>query len=206
MESDQPVGRLQHKYGFLGDQRLSWKARGIMMFIVDNFSGRDINMEVVYAGSLQDGCASVRSGIKELVGHGYLKLKPLPSGQGWVWGRRYFIAYDEMLSQDQLPSYDRPQTKPRPGFVYVIQCGESFKIGCTANLKQRIKALGVNAPHAIDVHVVIPTDNMIETEWHLHQRFKQKRQRGEWFSLNEEDIETIRCAYDITDPSRLIVT
>src|SRR5262245_46326710 len=121
MASEHHEDGWQHKYGFLGDRRLSFKARGIMMFIVDNFSGRVIDMEAVHAHSLHDGRSAVQTGIKELMTHGYLKLKLLPSGQGWVWGRRYIIVYDEMVAQRQALIYTKPpsQAEPRQGFVYV---------------------------------------------------------------------------------------
>jgi T5orf172 domain len=197
--------RLEHKYSFLRDTQLSYKARGIMMFIVEAFSGRDINMEDVHAHSLHDGRSAVQTGIKELVTHGYLKLKPLPSGQGWVWGRKYIITFDETMAQYPPSFYAKPSqsTQPRQGFVYIIQCGESFKIGCTANLKQRIKALGVTAPYPIFLRIIVPTDDMILTEWKLHQRFEGKRQQGEWFSLSEIDLATIRHEYTTIDPATL---
>ena len=37
-----------------------------------------------------------------------------------------------------------------------------------------------------------PADDMIEKEAQLHQHFADKRVRGEWFSLDEGDLATIR--------------
>jgi hypothetical protein len=89
------------------------------------------------------------------------------------------------------------------GFVYVVEGGGYFKIGCTTDLAQRIKALTVKAPFTLDVQLVIPSLDIYTTEQELHRRFAKKHRRGEWFDLDIKDIEDIRNDYPLLDPAFL---
>lgn len=53
------------------DKRLSWKARGLFLYLSSNVSGWSTSLEKLAAIS-QDGITSTRSGINELIKYGYL--------------------------------------------------------------------------------------------------------------------------------------
>lgn len=76
----------------------------------------------------------------------------------------------------------------RPGFVYVCKTPNKpgYKIGLSADTDARMKGLG----RATLLHL-IPTNDMIQTEQNLHQRFNDKRLDGEYFDLTDKDIQEI---------------
>ena len=97
-----------------------------------------------------------------------------------------------------------PKTSPtRKGLVYVVEGEGYFKIGCTTNFSERIKALTVKAPFAMVVHLVIPSLDIYGTEQELHRRFAAKHRRGEWFNLGPQDLEDLRHDYAVLDPAFL---
>jgi hypothetical protein len=72
--------------------------------------------------------------------------------------------------------------------IYVIQCGEFHKIGYTSGrrVEPRLKALQTASPHKLTLVDVWPGD---EKEEHaMHERFADRRVRGEWFRLLHSDL------------------
>lgn len=65
--------------------------------------------------------------------------------------------------------------------VYFIraQSGD-IKIGCTSNVKRRLKALQTSAGEPLELLATMPGKHAAETR--LHQRFHHLRKSGEWFS------------------------
>lgn len=78
------------------------------------------------------------------------------------------------------------------GYVYLIQCGEYFKIGQTTNVSKRMLQLGLQLPHKPKVLHIIGTDDHEGLERSLHQCFSLHRLNGEWFSLESEHIKTFK--------------
>lgn len=80
---------------------------------------------------------------------------------------------------------------PHGKYVYVIQDVTNtryFKIGRTNNPARRLNHFDVILPVDIHVVAVLPCDNMVTLETWLHRRFADKRQRGEWFALSNDDV------------------
>lgn len=78
------------------------------------------------------------------------------------------------------------------GYVYVMldQVNGFRKIGYSNNPKYREKTLQSEKPTiALEWQIVARQ----EDEKHLHDLFKQKRVRGEWFNLSDDDLD---CIYD----------
>lgn len=84
---------------------------------------------------------------------------------------------------------------PRKGFVYVVQADTAYKIGCTGNLPHRLKLLAVTSRFPLHLRCLIPSNDIEGTERELHQRFAEKRVRGEWFALLPDDLARIRQEY-----------
>ena len=92
-DTDQLIFRAQHTAGFttlsnamLGDIRLSWKARGLLAYLLSKPPNwKVIISHLVTQGS--DGKAAIVAGLDELEGFGYLKRtrRPKVKGQfdGW---------------------------------------------------------------------------------------------------------------------------
>ena len=84
----------------------------------------------------------------------------------------------------------------REGFVYVIYIDDSsskrfYKIGMAKTFAPRIMAHQCSSPFCICVACAFFVGNMRATERHLHDKFADKRVRGEWFELSEKDIVEI---------------
>lgn len=78
--------------------------------------------------------------------------------------------------------------KPKPGYIYVIKGGDYYKIGRTGNMTQRMKSFSKSIPSNFDLVCSWRVDDMVQEEKELHEIFSESRVRGEWFSLNEDDV------------------
>ena len=82
------------------------------------------------------------------------------------------------------------------GFVYVIYLNDSsndrfYKIGMSASFSDRIVAHQCSSPFEIYVACAYFVGNMRDEEKALHNRFGENRVRGEWFRLDDDDIDFI---------------
>jgi hypothetical protein len=77
--------------------------------------------------------------------------------------------------------------------VYVIRRSGNtsglVKIGFAADVDQRIAAMLTAAPEGIDVIYALEGDRNLERT--LHQHFAAKRAKREWFSLTDEELQSI---------------
>jgi hypothetical protein len=80
------------------------------------------------------------------------------------------------------------------GCVYLIREMEQgrIKIGKSKNVVKRLKHFGIALPFQIEEVHFIATKNYDELEQHLHKKYAYKRVNGEWFDLDENDIEEIK--------------
>ena len=84
----------------------------------------------------------------------------------------------------------------RAGYVYIIQdieVSHRYKIGKTNNPQHRIgKQFGVELPFEIRLVHLLQTEDATAVENALHQRYAKNRKRGEWFELNDSQLQEIR--------------
>lgn len=80
------------------------------------------------------------------------------------------------------------------GFIYFIQeeYSRTIKIGKTKSLDNRLTLFDVKLPFDFELIHVIYSKNYSQTESLLHNYFKSNRVNGEWFSLTEDEIKTIK--------------
>lgn len=80
----------------------------------------------------------------------------------------------------------------RPGHVYLLasELGP-HKIGRAKEVGERLKTLAIQLPFDVSLAHHFPADDCVAAEAYLHGRFAEKRLRGEWFRLTEEDVEWI---------------
>lgn len=98
---------------------------------------------------------------------------------------------DKASTLNAVPERD----KAIQGYVYILQGGEQYKIGCTTNPRARKRILAVHMPFEVHVYLLISTRDMYQTEQDLHQLFAAKRTHGEWFLLDENDLWFVRQTY-----------
>lgn len=99
-------------------------------------------------------------------------------------------------SPSKHPQKQRPQKTKQYGYVYVLRAPVMdpalYKIGREKVLNSRVESLGITLPWDLELVAHIESDDYIGLEAELHQKFADKRDKGEWFRLTEEDIEWIK--------------
>lgn len=83
----------------------------------------------------------------------------------------------------------------RAGYIYLMRCKDTdrYKIGRTNNLKVRIKQLNPpQSPYQIEMvcSSYVPDSYLLEKT--LHYLYMENRVRGEWFELNEKQVNDFR--------------
>lgn len=78
------------------------------------------------------------------------------------------------------------------GYIYVIQSNSLYKIGRAKHLQSRMKTYRSENPFGVEVVLQKEVDDYIGEETKLLRKFKNKKYRGEWFRLKQEDLEWIK--------------
>jgi predicted GIY-YIG superfamily endonuclease len=90
----------------------------------------------------------------------------------------------------------KPQSDIKGGILYVIENLDRpglYKIGITKDLNKRIAHLRTGTPDRLEVYHVIRTEYYAELERYLHRTLKAKNKRGEWFWLDDNDLDVIKA-------------
>lgn len=84
----------------------------------------------------------------------------------------------------------RNNPKQKDTFLYLMRDTRTglYKIGRAKNPAYREKTLQSDNPL---IEIIKQWPGTITDESDLHDRFKKKRVRGEWFNLNESDLDVI---------------
>lgn len=98
-----------------------------------------------------------------------------------------------------LDPTSKPKSKPKVGYVYLMQSGKHYKIGRTDfTVGHREYQLGIILPIRPKTLHYIETDDPIGVEAYWHNRFRDKRReghgsrKGEWFDLTADDIAAFK--------------
>lgn len=65
--------------------------------------------------------------------------------------------------------------------LYILQCGNRFKIGVTNNIEKRIASLQTGNAEPITLVHIEERINPTKAEKYLHRCFHKNRLKGEWF-------------------------
>lgn len=74
------------------------------------------------------------------------------------------------------------------GYVYLLQFGDTYKIGSSKNVERRFRELKTQMPYDGKIIHSIATGDLGGIELYWHNYFKEKRLRGEWFKLSDSDV------------------
>ena len=85
------TGFTQVSNEILRNKSLSWKARGILSYLLSCKDGWNFSLSGVCALSDKDGMNSLRTGIEELKKAGYLEIKPVQGDGGKFLGQEWYI-------------------------------------------------------------------------------------------------------------------
>jgi hypothetical protein len=110
----------------------------------------------------------------------------------WPAKQREFMYYKEWERTSPHPKPRSKKKRPMSGWVYILQAGPFYKIGKTKNVDRRVGQLATLPPFDIEIIHTIKTKDMGQLELELHEKFAEKRKRGEWFELEEGDIAWLK--------------
>jgi hypothetical protein len=102
--------------------------------------------------------------------------------------------------QDTLPenrrSSERKSTRldasDRDGFVYLIRWEHRYKIGRSDDPNRALREIRAQLPTPAAIIHTIQTDDPVGIEANWHQRFADRRLRGEWFDLTAADLKAFQ--------------
>jgi hypothetical protein len=85
----------------------------------------------------------------------------------------------------------KPRKDSKRGYVYIIKANGLYKIGVTTHPKKRLRGYMVSLPCEVSLVLCVEVDDYCKMEWYLQNTFQNKRVKGEWFELNEGDLNRI---------------
>jgi len=104
--------------------------------------------------------------------------------------------FSESCRRKEYQCSTRQQGKPslqlKAGYVYLLKGGNYHKIGLSKDTDRRMEEILPKLPFETELVCTIATEDMYGLESRLHEQFADKRANGEWFKLNEADVEYIR--------------
>lgn len=75
-------------------------------------------------------------------------------------------------------------------YIYLIRAANGLvKIGLSSDVSRRFSQIDSASPVALELLRSAFVSNAPDLERLLHKMFSKKRQRGEWFLLNDEDVK-----------------
>lgn len=83
-------------------------------------------------------------------------------------------------------------TGDKAGVVYLLRSAYGYKVGRTRNVPARMRAFGVHLPFIYTIPLCSWFADCHAAERRYHEMFAGKRINGEWFDLDEDDVQQIR--------------
>lgn len=84
-------------------------------------------------------------------------------------------------------------------YLYLIKCQQFYKIGIANDVQSRLAQLSTGNPHELKVLAFYGYENAELVERVIHQKFANKRVRGEWFELDLSDIANFQNICQMLD-------
>lgn len=108
--------------------------------------------------------------------------------------------YDDILKACEpiivkLNKREKSDSIDMPGIVgeiYLFKSGRHYKIGKTNDTVRRGSEIRIQLPEKMELIHSIKTDDLSGVELYWHNRFKEKRMKGEWFRLNSQDVRAFK--------------
>ena len=77
---------------------------------------------------------------------------------------------------------------------YILQINNTdfYKLGCSQNISRRHRDIESSMPFVVNIIFVMKINRSYDFEHEVHQTYKDKYIKSEWFTLTELDIENIK--------------
>ena len=164
------------------DSRLTWKARGIFIYLWSQSDNWDFNAKEV-ATHAKDGRKALDSGLNELEKFGYLKRTRKRNRLGRLGNSEWLLSdkpVKEWLKKSESPnSENRKQVPPNSGFPNLdnptLENGNQSKHQTEVNIN---RSIGSSSSSYIDIYFKQirqkPTENQIKRIKHLANQFQDE--------------------------------
>lgn len=98
-----------------------------------------------------------------------------------------------LLFEKMNKKYERQRSSK--GFVYLIKQGKYYKIGRATKMNVRLRKYYSENPEPIDLLGHAYVSDYIQKELDLQKKLESKYYRGEWYILNEDDVQKIKNCF-----------
>lgn len=99
----------------------------------------------------------------------------------------------EMLDKNRYVGNINKRTRVVSECVYLIQAANGLvKIGIAGDVHKRLNSLNTASPVELSIIFYFKPKDAAITENYLHGVFMDRRVKGEWFNLSNEDIDWIK--------------
>ena len=84
--------------------------------------------------------------------------------------------------------------KPEEGCIYIIHCigFPYYKVGRSTQPQLRLDTLQIGTPFELKLDFAVVVKDMVEVEYKIQQRIKDKHHRGEWYVFTEGMLEAVK--------------
>ena len=114
--------------------------------------------------------------------------------------REYSLTYSQKIKDRRLSrSKKTNHNEGKVGTLYIIaeknNKNNPYKIGITVGSNVYTRLIGLQTSHWVDLEIYYtsPLLNSVDkVERFIHNLYSEKRVRGEWFNIDQSDIENIK--------------
>lgn len=82
--------------------------------------------------------------------------------------------------------------KENRGHIYLVRSESLYKIGRTKNVDKRFRAYSTENPYDTELVAHIEVEDCHSYERGLHEKYKEYRERGEWFRFPDELLGEVK--------------
>ena len=77
-------------------------------------------------------------------------------------------------------------------YLYLITDCVYYKLGIAKNVEKRKRQLQTGTPNKLVIEAYYPVTDARKKEKYLHTKYASKKRQGEWFALDEKDVQNIK--------------